>query len=55
MLYENSYMETYRTTHATLDQPCQVRIETGIITISTCKITNLRHTADKNRGQVTSC
>ncbi|WP_339732255.1 hypothetical protein [uncultured Pseudomonas sp.] len=33
MLYENSYMETYRTTHATLDQPCQVRIETGIITI----------------------
>lgn len=33
MLYDNARMETYRTTHATLDQPCQVRIEAGIVTV----------------------
>ncbi|MEN2505875.1 hypothetical protein V8Z77_03065 [Stutzerimonas stutzeri] len=33
MLYSNSRMETYRTTHVTLDDPCQVRIEVGMITV----------------------
>ncbi len=33
MLYENARMETYRTTDATLDQPCKVRIEAGFITV----------------------
>lgn len=33
MLYRNSRMETYRSTHVTLDDPCQVRIEDGAITV----------------------
>ena len=33
MLYENSYMETYAADHVTLDQPCKVRVEAGILTI----------------------
>ena len=33
MLYEHSYMETYTADHVTLDQPCKMRIEAGILTI----------------------